>query len=177
MATSIDYRKELKEIEAKMKAAAVFAEKLPIFADKIMENRFDGSEEWVEYANRYKDIPLAWGVNRGFYSPDNRRDITNRKGEYTGYLFNIYVNSINLYDLHEDFNLYESLKGVDIFFTDTSNSTFYVIDENIEPFLEALNVWYLKAGKEARIVKLQEALKNAQGDVRRYKEQLESAQS
>lgn len=177
MTTPIDYQKELKEIELKMKASARFAEKLPLFAEKIMKSRFDGSEGWVEYANKYKDIYLAWGVNRGYYSPDNRREIPNRKGDYTGYLFNVYVNSINLFDLHGDFNLYEALEGVDIFFTDKRNSTFYITDANIGPFLEALNVWYLAASKEAGITKLQEALKKAQEDVKRYKEQLESAQS
>lgn len=173
MSLNHDYKKELEELENRMIASEEFAKKLPIFAEVIRKNKLNGTEEWAKYGSKYKDICLAWDINRGFYATSNRRTITNYTGVYSGYLFNIYVNSYALFDLHNNFNLYESLKNVDIFFADTMNSTFYITDENIEPFLEALNIWYLKARKEAKIFKLREAISEAQKNILNYEKQLE----
>lgn len=173
MSLNDDYKKELKEIEDKMIASERFAEKLPVFAEIIRKHKFNGTEEWAKYGSKYKDIYLAWDINRGFYATSNRRTITNYTGVYSGYLFNIYVNSYALFGLHNNFGLYEALKDVDIFFADTMNSTFYITDENIESFLEALNTWYLKARKEARIFKLKEAIAEAQKNILNYEKQLE----
>jgi len=164
---TIDYKQELKAIEREMIAAASFAEKLPIFADVIMRDKLNGTEEYRVYTTRYKDIPLVWGVIRSFHATCGSRTIINR------YLFSIHVNTISLYDLNDDFGLYEALKDVDIFFADTSKSTFYVTDENIESFLEALNSWYLVASKKAKKVYLQNELKRAQKDVEKYTKLLE----
>ena len=177
MGTPIDYQKELKEIEAQMKASAKFAEKLPVFAEKIMRDKRDGSEHWVDYGESYKDIYLSWGINRGFLQSGSSRQITNYKGDYSGYYFSVHVNSFSLYDLNEKFGLYEALEGVDIFFADEPNTTFYITDEHIESFLEALNTWYLNANKEAYIFKLRKSLKGAQADVERYTERLTEAEN
>ena len=172
MRTPVDFQKELKEMEAKMIASAKCAERLPVFAEKIMQEKLDGNEQWVKYADRYKDINLGWGVNRGFYENEGRRTITNHGGDYSGYYFNIYINSLSLFDVHNNFNLYESLEGVDIFFTDTSNTTFYVTDENIEAFLDALSEWHAKAKNEAWACRLRRSIKEAQEKIKTCEEQL-----
>ncbi len=71
-----------------------------------------------------------------------------------------------------NFNLYESLEGVDIFFTDTSNTTFYVTDENIEAFLDALSEWHAKAKNEAWACRLRRSIKEAQEKIKTCEEQL-----
>lgn len=52
--------------------------------------------------------------------------------------------------------MYEALKDVDIFFADKLNTTFYVTDENIESFLEALNTWVIAAYEELKTLRLNE---------------------
>lgn len=139
-----EYEQELKDLKAKMLKAEKFAEKLPIFAERILQHKFTGEENALKFGERYKKINLGWGINRYFYK--DKANITNYRGECCDkYLFNIYINTRHLFDGNDNFGLYESMKGVEVFWTDTMNSTFYVIDETIEIFLENLNTWYLAA--------------------------------
>jgi len=172
-----EYKKELAEIEAKMVAAETFAKKLPIFSESIRKNRFSGNEDWISFGDRYKDIHLGWSIRRGFYRNDSPRAITNYRGDYCGHFFNIYINSLHLYDLHDEFGLYEALEGVNIFFADVRNTTFYVTDENIEAFLEALNTWYLGAKKLAQISRMQIKLDEAKKNVEIFTKRLEEAKN
>ena len=159
-----EYQQELKELKAKMLKAEKFAEKLPIFADRILEHKFTGEETGINFGSYYKKLYLAWGIKRYFYK-DNK-NITNCKIDVCDkYLFCIYINTLSLYDQNEDFGLFESLKDVDIFFIDHLNSTFYVTDENIEHLLEALNTWCLVAREEAQSFKKAERIKKARQEL------------
>lgn len=162
-----EYEDELETLRIKMQKAEKFAEALPIFAERILEYKFTGDEDWLDFGNCYKKIPLGWGIKRGYYRNGSSRYLLNypKDAEYNLPLFNIYVNSYSLFDCNENFNLYESFKDVEIFFIDYMNSTFYITDENIFPFLEALNAWYnvakdelLKLNKEKEIADLKKRL-------------------
>ena len=172
------YKKELEAMEAKMLESIAWAEKLPIFAEVIMKEKLTGKEDYCSYGEKYKNIWLRWGINRGFYS--QRRTITNcAPGSYEGFFFKIYVNCYSLFSINsadEDFGLYESLKNVDIFFIDHSNSTFYITDGNIENFLETLNDWYVKADKQANIYHLKLELLKAENKVAKYTKLLKEAE-
>jgi predicted Zn-dependent protease len=152
-----EYEDELKALKLKMQKAERFAEKIPCLSKTILENKFTGEEGVLHFGSKYKDIYLAWDINRYFYK--NGKNITNYHGDVCDiYLFNIYINTLTLYNRHENFGIYEAMKDVKIFFTDHLNTTFYVTDENIGDFLEAINSWYLKAREDAKVLAKQERI-------------------
>lgn len=159
-----EYKKELKEMVKKMKSSEKWAKKFPIFYDFIISNKIQ--EDYLgQYGKKYKQINLDWGINRYFFEQGN---ITNYKGKYKGILWQIYINSLSLYDLYEKFELENIPNQTSVFFYDKLNSIFYCTDEEIEGLLECLNDWYLKARelahkhfKEEEIKKLELALAKA----------------
>ena len=60
-------------------------------------------------------------------------------------MFNIYINSLSLYDSHENYGLKEL--NIPCFFFDKINTTFYIEEKDIEAALEMLNDWYNQANK------------------------------
>jgi hypothetical protein len=153
-----EYIDELNLLKEKMIKAENFAEKIPVFSDVILENKYNSDETYIQFGKNYKKMYLAWGINRGHCNKNSMRTITNCKEEYDGYFFIVYINTLTLYDLHENFGLFESFDDVDIFFVDRINSTFYITDENIGNFLVALYEWYNRAISEARRYKCKQEL-------------------
>jgi len=175
-----EYLDELAELKLKMEKAELFAEKLPFLSETILRGKITGEEEWLKLADKYKKIYLKWGLNRGYFRSGSRRYVMNypKDKEYNLPLFSVYINTITLFDTHQEFGLYDYLKGVDIFFSDVLNSTFYVTDDNIEAFLEALNTWYCDAAAKLKTYRLeqQEAeLKKKLADTQKQIEQEASA--
>ena len=169
-----EYVKELEDLKTKMGKAEKFAGKIPVFSKDILENKYTGEEPHINFGKYYKEIYFAWGVTRGYYSSakDSKRTITNFRGDYAGYFFNVYINTLTLYDLHENFGLYESLEEVDIFFTDAMNSTFYITDENIENFLDTLCGWYKNAISKVKSFKIEQELDELKKTEQRLKDEL-----
>jgi hypothetical protein len=151
-----EYLDELEQLKLKMEKAEKFAEKLPVFADYILEHKFSGEEPWLNFGKSYKKMYLVWDIGRGFYRNGDPRRISNypKDGEYCQHLFHIYINTLSLFDEHNEFGLYGYLKDVDVFFADKMNTTFYITDENIHAFLEALYKWYCDAIDMLKIHKL-----------------------
>ena len=147
-----EYQEELNKLKEKMEKAKILAERLPIFEEKIIKGKMAYDSEWLNFGDRYKKIPLDWGINRGLYKDKTSREITNYEYEigkpYEKFLFSIYVNQLSLFGENDRFEIYEALKDVKIFFIDKMNTHFYIEDEHIEHFLDTLNDWYLeqKAG-------------------------------
>ena len=144
------YKKELKELEEKMIGAEAFADKIPCFRDFIIKNKIDGTEDFQTFASHYKKIPFNWELSRARYKSGARRYITNYSGEHDKYLFNVYINPYSLFDEHISFGLERVIEESTVFFFDKLNTTFYVEDEHIEGFLEALNNWYVQAVEKLR---------------------------
>jgi hypothetical protein len=140
-----EYKDELEALRQKMLAAEAFAEKIPCLAEKILDWKLTGNEQWQKFGNRYKKIPLAWSINRGFFSSETNRYISNYGKPHSGYFFSIYINSISLFDIHNLFDLKDAVNHVDVFFFDEMSTNFYVTDENIGELLEALSAWYERA--------------------------------
>ena len=137
------YEDELKALKKKMVGAEKFAEKIPVFREFILDNKLDGTEDSVKFANSYKRIYFNWGLHRARFKSGTNRTITNYfKGDYDKHLFRVYINTLTLYDSYENFGLEKVLEKSTVFFFDEMNTTFYVEDEHIEGFLEALNDWY-----------------------------------
>ena len=160
-----EYQEELDKLKEKMIEAQKFAEKFPSFKQTIIERKITG-EGSVNFGDRYKTMPFGWGAYRHFYR--SKDDLTNyRKDIEPMYLTRIYINTLNLYDLHENFDLEKMVcEKTDIFFFDSLNTTFLLTDEQLEPFLEVLHDWYVAAKekaatfkKEIRKKKLEDELK------------------
>ena len=168
-----EYQEELENLRNKMEKAELFAQKLPVFSEVILDHKITGEEEWVKFGDYYKKIRLGWGINRGLYYAGGRRYINNfpKDREYHLHLFNIYINCYDLFYCHEDFGLYDYLNNIKVFFADRCNSTFYIEDEHIEAFLEAVNTWYVDACKKLeekrrhdKIAKLRAELEKETGE-------------
>lgn len=157
-----EYKKELEKIKIKMKQAEEFAIKLPIFEKQIISNKYTGNENYLKFGNSYKKFYTSWGINRGLFSSDSQRTITNYKGDYTEYLWSIYVNCYSLFNNNHKFGLEEVVKETELFFFDKLNSNFYATDEQITDLLENLNDWYIKAMKENKVFLIEEKYKKAQ---------------
>jgi hypothetical protein len=139
------YKKELKDLKEKMLKAESFAKKIPVFEDLIIENKYTEDRGSLDFGRQYKKIPLDWRIRRFSYKGDRAKYICNYKGECNEHLFNIYINTVSLFDEHNKFNLYDYIKDEDVFFIDRLNTTFYVRDCQIGDFLEKINNWYVEA--------------------------------
>lgn len=153
-----EYEDELNALKEKMTKAEAFAARVPVLADTILKGKITGEEDHIRLGDHYKKIPLSWGICRSFYRNGGPRYVMNapKDWEYSRHLFSVYINTINLFDVHQEFGLYDYIKPVDIFFADELNTKFYVTDENIEPLLEALNTWYCDACEKLKAHRLQE---------------------
>lgn len=152
-----EYKKELRELKARMVKAEKWAEKMPVFKDMILAHRLSSEDQW-QYGENYKSIHLGWGINRYLYKDSNNITNYNKKMKPT-YLWNIYINTLSVYDDLDNFGL-EELGAKDWFFYDDLNTTFYVTDDQIADLLESLNNWYLSAieqlGERRKIDKVKE---------------------
>lgn len=168
-----DYEKEMQDLKEKMDKAKEFAEMLPVFSDEILSRKLDKTFTGT-IQKRYKNIYFDWGINRYFYQ-DNK-NITNCDKEIKDtYLFNIYINSLNLYDSHENYGLKEL--NIPCFFFDRINTTFYIEEKDIETALEMLNDWYNQAKKIAfkdnllkEKEKLKKQLENIENQLLKYED-------
>lgn len=152
------YQDELKALKKKMAGAEKFAEKIPVFRQFILDNKIDGTEDSAKFPSSYKRIYFNWGLHRSRFKSETNRTITNYKGDYDKYLFRVYINTLTLFDTHEKFGLEDVLEKSTVFFFDDLNSTFYVEDEHVEGFLEALNVWYVEAVAQVEQYKITEEI-------------------
>lgn len=148
-----EYKEELEALRKRMEGAKKFAKKLPVFSEQILDNKHQATDTYISFGDVYKNIPLAWGIKRFLYN-GNPRLVTNAKSiNYPIYLFNIYINCINLFD--DDFADFcrENLLKItfDVLHFDGINTTFYATDEQIEPLLEKLNDWYLTQQEEINV--------------------------
>lgn len=163
------YGDELGALKSNMLMAQSFASRLRVFAEHIIEYKVTGEEHWHCFGKSYKNIYLQWGINRGYFKSGTSRYITNYEGEHSGFYFQIYVNCYAIFDEHQEFGLYEVTKGLDIFFIDRMNSTFYVTDENIEPLLETLNTWCIDAFEKLKVYRAQERIARLEKELAKSK--------
>lgn len=173
--TNKEYKKELKSLEERMIQAEQFAKKLPIFAKVILDRKLTGTEEYERYADEIK-YPYAFnGVNRGFFSSDTPRNLTNYGKKHAEFLFSVGINnSSNFGQQIDNFGFTEMAEKQDVFFYDKWNTHFYATDEQITTLLENLGKWYEQAKeKNRKFIVLQkkkaaeEKLKEAQEELKR----------
>jgi len=159
MNTEID--KEVEELKEKLALVYGFAERLPVFKKAIIEKRYTGQESSLMFGEKYKGIPLRWGIRRFHFHAGSSYQPTNYEGEYTGYLFNIYINTYSLFGDHWEGDLDDIVNEVEVEFYDELNTTFYAADDQIEALLERLNDWYKNEEGKAAIFTTEKELKRA----------------
>jgi len=159
-----EYKKELAELKVRMEKAEKFAEKLPIFTNRIIERKITGEEKGIDFGSYYKNLPLTGGISRCFHN--TTKNITNYSSTeiINKYLFHVYFNTFYLYDSHEKYGI-EKLADKAFFF-DSLNTTFYVEDEDIESFLNAACLWYEEAKKKAQKHKQEIRVKQLKKELR-----------
>lgn len=144
------YEKELADLKSKMIQAEAFAKTIPCLAKTILDYKATGKEDHLKLGDRYKNIPLTWGISRSYYSNTSSRYLLNYKSDepYDLPLFCIYINCYSLFDQQVDnFGLADVIDSLDLFFWDNLNSTAYAVDSQIEALLNALDGWYVPARK------------------------------
>lgn len=135
---------KLKKQKETYKKVTAFAERLPMFSQKILDNEYTG-ETFFRLTDRYKSLPLNWGVNWFTNTPTNYPEGQDKPDG----LICVYINVISLfgdfvphsfgYDL-----LKEARDNISVHFYDSWNSTFYFLPEELEDGLEKLNQWYIE---------------------------------
>ena len=83
---------KLKEKKKEYEKVTAFAEKLPLYADKIISNEYTGLS-YITLSQRYKTLPLAWGINWTLSKPTNYYHDSFQSG-----LVCVYVNTYSLFD-------------------------------------------------------------------------------
>lgn len=164
------YQDELKALKEKMVGAEKFAEKIPCFRQFILDNKLDGTEDNAKFASSYKRIYFHWGLHRSRFKSGTNRTITNYVGDHDKYLFTVYINTPTLFDTHEKFGLEDVLEKSTVFFFDRLNTTFYVEDDHVEGFLEALNDWYVEAVAQLKRYKINEEISKLEKQLAKLKE-------
>lgn len=165
-----EYTKELKELKDKMIKAEKLADKVPCLSKEILDRKITGEEVYIKIAERYKTMPLRWGINRGLFDSTTSRYITNYGKNHKGYYFSIYVNTTSLFDTH--FSVHEVAEKVPVFYYDYRNSNFYATDEQICGLLEALHEWYLAKVVEVNKLNQQKRIEKAKADIEKAEAEL-----
>ena len=133
--------------------------------DFILKNKITGTESCAEFASYYKKTPFNWRLSRARYISGTNRSITNYQRKHDKYLFSVYINPLTLFGEHEYFGLERVLEESTVFFFDELNATFYVEDEHIEGFLEALNNWYVNAVEELKRYKANKKIEELKSEL------------
>ncbi|MCK9576527.1 MAG: hypothetical protein M0R51_11440 [Clostridia bacterium] len=167
-----EYKLQLKQLKEKMEKAEAFADRCPIFAEKILEKIITGEESRMKFAECYKSVRVYDGINRYHFVPGAYETILNYKGIYDGYLWVIYINTLCEYNSHEKYGLDEIPTITPVFFYDYLNSTFYCTDEQIGDLLEALNDWKIKAIAQLEIDMRDEKIRQGEKILKEYNERL-----
>ena len=154
-------KKRVRSLIKQIQETESLALKFHLFEEYILENNLT-ENDYLCFGKRYKNLYLSWGIYRCYFSK-NKREITNSENGYEGYLWNIYVNTLDLYNSHKKYGLNDLRKHV--FYLDDINSTFYCTDEQIENFLNELNSWYLSALEECKASIKQEKIKKLENEL------------
>lgn len=161
------FKKEIEALKEEHEQIEKMIKRLPFLEKEILERRYRADDlGYMAITRRYKDFYFHWDVGRYFLGKDNQP--TNREGEpMTGFVTRVYINSLTLFDLHNNFNIFNRVSGAE--YVDHSNCTFYIRDEKLHEFLESLNNWYVEAKKEAVVYKKEKAIREAEQALERAK--------
>ena len=165
-----EYEKELIALQTRMQKAEIFAKKVPVFANVILERKLTGEETEATYGERYKQIPLSWGIKRLKKECDWRTCELRKCGEK--FLWRIYINLPSLFEISANFGLSTSISESCYVHFDWLNTTFFATDEQIGNLLEELNEWYMKARKEVSKLMKQRKIEELEKELNNLKKEV-----
>lgn len=132
---------KLKEQEEEYVKVTAFAELLPMFSSKIIENEHNG-ERYCKLGSTYGKLYYPWDINW----------FTNRPTNYpedqcqTGFV-SVYINTITLFgDKLSTFasgELGKVVPTIKVHFYDHWNSTFYFLPDEVTEGLQKLSDWFV----------------------------------
>jgi hypothetical protein len=143
-------QERLQKKEEHYKRVTAFAEKLPLFANDIIELTEDG-EMFFKLASHYKGVYFAWGINWYVNKPSNFPD----ERVYEPGVVNVYLNGHSLFgETLSDFahqELGKVVTGIKCYFYDNLNSTFYFKPDEVEEGLDKIAEWYHNVKSESAV--------------------------
>lgn len=156
-----DLAAKLKETTDRYAKVTAFAERLPLFASRIIADEITG-ENYSSLSSNYKTLYFNWGIKWTM-----RQELTNRKEllkpSEVG-LVDVYINCCSLFpdDCYAEASksLHDAMQDVPVFYTDWLNSTFYFKPDEVENGLEALHNWY--ATMQGKIKEIRQANRKAE---------------
>lgn len=157
--------KERLELKTKVyEKVSVFAEMLPLFADKIIACEHT-KDIYCPLGDRYKNLYLAWGINWQVTRPTNfPDDRTYEEGVICIYINCMTMFNEDLYHMAQD-KLKEHMKDIPVYFYDGWNSTYYFKPHELEVGLEALNNWYLDTKANVEVYLKEKRRKELQAEL------------
>lgn len=155
---------KLKKQKAIYEKVTKFAELLPLFSNRIIEDELTG-EEYAKLDYKFGKLPLSWNINWYTNTPTN---YPQEKHTEIGFV-NVYINTHSLFgDKLASFasqELGKVIPSISVHFYDRLNSTFYFLPDEAEEGLKKLEQWYVETKdkcdaylKEQRKIELQKEL-------------------
>jgi len=118
-----------------------FAELLPMYAEKIIQDEAAG-EEYYQLASKHGKLYCAWGINWQTNTPTNYPE---EKHSQVGFV-NVYINCMSLFGdncykfAHEEL----AKTPIKVHFYDSWNTTFYFLPEEAQEGLNLLEKWFVE---------------------------------
>jgi hypothetical protein len=134
---------KLKQTRIKYAKVSAIAERIPLFAENIINNEIDG-DSYCRLADRFGQLYCAWGINWQTYRPLNYPEARGFPGAYVV----VYINAMALFP--EDCyhfattELGKILPLIKVDYYDNLNSTFYFLPEEVDEGLQKLEAWYIQ---------------------------------
>ena len=169
------YIDELNALTSRMLEAEEFAERFPLFKNYILKNKITNTGRNVtQLGDKVLDVYLGQIVYLYNYSKTLKGTPANYRGEPIEVpLIVFYINRYSMFgdDFYDEIikELDESVENL-VYFYDSINSKYYVIEDNLEEFCSKLSIWYNNAIEknkqysiEKKKIRLQKELDLLQG--------------
>ena len=178
------YEDELNELKERMIKAEEFSNRVPAFAEFIINRKYTGEENWIDFGHEINGVVFDSRIHYGrfvgyasqqnehtHYRPGNPRRIENLNEDHDEFLFAIGINPYIGSDRLETYGIEKIQNEVDVFFFDEDFFLFYVEQEHLNEFVAAIDKWkknaqikYSELTKEQEIAKLESKIKELKGE-------------
>ena len=178
------YEDELNELKERMIKAEEFANRVPAFAEIIIDRKYTGEENWIDFGYEINGVVFDSRIHYGHfvsclsqinenarYRPGNPRRIENLDEDHDEFLFAIGINPYIGSDRLDTYGIENIQNEVDVFFFDEVFFLFYVKPEHLNDFVTAIDKWkknaqikHAELSKEQEIAQLEAKIKELKGE-------------
>jgi len=150
--------------KVKYQKVTKFAQLLPLFSERIIEDEIDGLS-YYKLSGFYGRLTCTWGINWYITTPTN---YPKKEHKEVGFV-NVYINTYSLFGeklaSFASQELHKAIPSISVHFYDAMNSTFYFLPDEAEEGLKKLEQWYVETKskcddylREKRKIELQKEL-------------------